>query len=506
MTALLVLRVFNSEFVILCVYYSLRTTNIPQRLFNNMIKSLSISGFRGFSKRICIDFAIPNEIEGSGLTILTGANNSGKTSIVEALRCFNGRLSNNEGPSFNENQRNVSTNGVVEINIKEHNGTECTIKTKYGGSRTEKTNQDFCPHYYIVQSRRGILYEFSRASVAKEYYVENSMNFSKRDNLLNNFNQRIFKIEEYKTEFNQLFWNILGYKLEWMIDQHENGNFYLKCKIGDQAHTGEGLGDGCWSAFVISAALFDSKPDDVIVIDEPELSLHPAVQKRLMNKILEYSKTRQIILSTHSPYFVSWDAIICGGTLIRVVNQDDRTECYSTNNIFQDKCRKIKNDLNNPHLLGLDSNEVFFLEDNIILVEGQEDVVIYQKILNQLKIDLEGTFFGWGAGGADRMEHFLTLFKILGYKHVVAILDSDKNKTAEKLRLSFSEYRVESISCPDIRDKESRSAQSKKGITTKDGKLKQEYENEMKQLFNNIENYFKESHRAPFQRQGRGRA
>lgn len=439
-------------------------------------------------------FAIPNEIEGSGLTILTGANNSGKTSIIEALRCFNGNYSKNEGPSFNENQRNTSTKGIVEINIKEHDGTECTIKTKYGGSRTEKSNGNFCPHYYTVQSRRSISYEFSRANVAKEFYVDNSMNFSKRDHMLNNFNQRIFEIEDYSDEFNQLFWDILGYKLEWVIDQHETEKYYLKCKVGDQAHTGEGLGDGCWSVFVISAALFDSKPNDVIVIDEPELSLHPAVQKRLMKKILEYSKTRQIILSTHSPYFISWDAIINGGILIRVVNKNNRTECYCTDSSFQNKCRKIKNDLNNPHLLGLDSNEVFFLEDNIVLVEGQEDVVIYQKILNQLKIDVKGTFFGWGAGGADRMKHFLTLFKILGYKHVVAILDGDKNETAEILKSSFPEYKIELISCSDIRDKESRSMPSKEGITASDGRLKPQYECEMKQLFNSIVDYFEESH------------
>lgn len=455
-----------------------------------MIDSLSISGFRGFSECTHIKFAIPNNNEGSGLTVLTGANNSGKTTIVEALRCFNGNISKNEGPSFNENQRNISTKGIVEINIKEHEGRECTIKTKNGGSRTEKSHRDFCPHYYIVQSRRGILYEFGRSSVNKEFYIDNSMNFSKRDHLLNNFNQRIFEIEDNSVEFNQLFWNILGYKLEWVIDQHETGNYYLKCKVGDQEHSGEGLGDGCWSTFVISAALFDSKPNDVIVIDEPELSLHPAVQKRLMNKILEYSKTRQIILSTHSPYFISWDAIINGGTLIRVVNRNNRTECYCTDSVFQDKCGKIKNDLNNPHLLGLDSNEVFFLEDNIVLVEGQEDVVIYQKILNQLKIDVKGTFFGWGAGGADRMGHFLTLFKILGYKHVVAILDGDKNETAKKLKASFPEYEVKSISCSDIRDKASRNLPSKEGIATQDGKLKPQYECEIKQLFDDIDNYF----------------
>ena len=32
---------------------------------------------------------------------------------------------------------------------------------------------------------------------------------------------------------------------------------------------------------------------------------------------------------------------------------------------------------NNPHVLGLDAREIFFQNDKIILVEGQEDVVLY---------------------------------------------------------------------------------------------------------------------------------
>ena len=49
-------------------------------------KELKILEFRGFSKECSIEFAIPNEKEeGSGLTILVGENNSGKTSISSFL-------------------------------------------------------------------------------------------------------------------------------------------------------------------------------------------------------------------------------------------------------------------------------------------------------------------------------------------------------------------------------------------------------------------------------------
>ena len=54
-----------------------------------MIKYISILGYRGSSKKIEIQFAIPNRELGSGLTILVGTNNSGKTTIIEAIKAFN---------------------------------------------------------------------------------------------------------------------------------------------------------------------------------------------------------------------------------------------------------------------------------------------------------------------------------------------------------------------------------------------------------------------------------
>lgn len=49
-----------------------------------MIKEISIHGLRGFGEERTIYFAIPNGVSGGGLTILVGANNTGKTTISEA--------------------------------------------------------------------------------------------------------------------------------------------------------------------------------------------------------------------------------------------------------------------------------------------------------------------------------------------------------------------------------------------------------------------------------------
>ncbi|WP_041974410.1 AAA family ATPase, partial [Streptococcus pasteurianus] len=88
-------------------------------------------------------------------------------------------------------------------------------------------------------------------------------------------------------------------------------------------HSSEGIGDGIWSVFTIIDAIYDATEKSVVVIDEPELSLHPMYQKKVLELLLEASKTKQIIISTHSPYFISWNALKNGGMLYRTYKKEN---------------------------------------------------------------------------------------------------------------------------------------------------------------------------------------
>lgn len=46
-----------------------------------------------------------------------------------------------------------------------------------------------------------------------------------------------------------------------------------------------------------------SKEDFIVIIDEPELHLHPTLQNKFINYLVELSANNQVLLSTHSPYF-----------------------------------------------------------------------------------------------------------------------------------------------------------------------------------------------------------
>ena len=50
------------------------------------VKGLSIEGYRGFRTKEDITLAVPSGEPTSGLTILTGPNHAGKTSVLESIR------------------------------------------------------------------------------------------------------------------------------------------------------------------------------------------------------------------------------------------------------------------------------------------------------------------------------------------------------------------------------------------------------------------------------------
>lgn len=59
-----------------------------------------------------------------------------------------------------------------------------------------------------------------------------------------------------------------------------------------------------------------------LFIDEPEICLHPKGQEKLLNALLEISKTKQVFLTTHSPYFLVTQSLKNIGLYIFSKNAD----------------------------------------------------------------------------------------------------------------------------------------------------------------------------------------
>jgi predicted ATPase len=453
---------------------------------------LEILGLRGFSIKQSLEFGIPNGNLGSGLTILVGPNNSGKSTITEALNAF----TTNTPPSFPEGKRNIQAGRRIDIRLTNTATQSISLKTIAAGGSESKFDeaggiQLATVKPFIVPSRRMFSPAFNKDTRTRDVHIQTYGLPAQRGQGFNEFSRRLFQIQTNPIPFNDVLSKVLDNPPSWNIDQSNDGSYYLKFIYGSAEHSSDGAGEGLLSVFIVVDALYDSNPGDLIVIDEPELSIHPSLQKKLMNLLAEYAKDRQIIISTHSPYFISWESLVNGGKIARVVKDPDTCRVNQLSQPVVHQIGASLNGINNPHVFGLTSAEVFFLNEQVILVEGQEDVVVYGKILKQLGIELKGDFYGWGVGGADNMKNIAAILRDLGFKKVCGVLDLNKAALIPQLQMDFPTYKFVAIPADDVRDKAITAAKpAVVGLTETNGTLKAPFIGDITALFNDINTFF----------------
>lgn len=451
-------------------------------------KKIKIVGFRGFEIEQELEIALPNGQLGSGLTIVVGPNNSGKSTIYESFRA----VSQNEPPSFTEGKRNKKASDKICIELIKDDGQSIILKTAdANGSESifiENGIRKDDVKIHTLPSRRTFSPFFHKGGWNKDIYIRESRLPSIRGQELSNFNHRIFEIQKNQEKFNAVLKKVLNPFPKWYIDQNDSGQYYIKFNYGENYHNSDGAGEGLISIFTIIDTLYDSEPSDVIVIDEPELSLHPSLQRKLCDLLLEYSIDRQIIISTHSPFFINWLSLLNGGKLARTTKNDGAIRLNNLKKETIDSLKPLFSNLNNPHIFGLNANEVFFLDDNVILTEGQEDVIFLKKIIEILGLDINGNFFGWGVGGATNLEKILTLMQDLGFAKVATVLDNNVTDLKDLLIEKFPDYHFVCIPTDDIRDKPHRKETAAiSGLIDQGGKkIREEHIPAIKELFENI--------------------
>lgn len=431
------------------------------------IKKVLIKGLRGFSKETEIEFAIPDkENAGSGLTVLVGPNNSGKSTLIEAIHLLS--INKDTIPSTS---RNVKTNSSILIKAEDTIGNEVSLESteNKGAFIQRKFNGEVQEYWdnklntFILTSKRGFSSTFSNNSYQnRESYTSNIGNeeYRNENNINNNFGGRLLNIYKNKAAFNNCLNKVLSPVPEWTIESLTGNNLYLEFSFNEIKHSSNGAGDGYINIFNIVDSLYDSSENNVILIDEPEISLHPDLQRKLFKLLVEYSKDKQIIISTHSPYFVDWNVFANRGKVIRFKKEQDFIRIYELSESTKVDIKNILKDANNPHILSLNANEIFFLNDNVILTEGQDDVVCYKEIFKKYNFDSNASFFGWGAGGAPKVKTILTILYELGYKKVFTILDNDKRDTIIELQEDFPLYSFYAIATDDVRNKDDKKINS----------------------------------------------
>ncbi|PIR68297.1 hypothetical protein COU49_01885 [Candidatus Nomurabacteria bacterium CG10_big_fil_rev_8_21_14_0_10_35_16] len=445
----------------------------------------TIKNYKCFQDEQTFYFASPKEGEaGSGITYIVGGNNSGKTTLIEGLSIRDNRnikgseRVNGADPEFCLYENDISVRKCVLIRTE-----SSTIKED---PKLAQLNT-----FEIISSRRHWI------STANSFYpnVGDSLSttFELRDRQNNlDVGSELRAIEannlKYK-KFIELVQKVIPEFTKFAVAYEDNHYIEYISNSGIK-HKTELLGDGVITAIRILLQLFVEKQNPII-IDEPELSLHPSAQRKLLKVLAEYSQKRQIIISTHSPYMVNWEYLKNGAIINRVAKEEDkRSEIFSLKDFKKYEQLINSNNWQMPFAMDEVAKEIFFLGNNILFLEGQEDVGLLKKesVLENINV------FGYGVRGKDNFKFALTLAKDLGYKKVSCILDfgDEETKIKSDLETNFPDYKIIQWNKNDIRDKKVYTSIEKIGYFDKNGNKKQSSDlGDFEEKINQVVNYFK---------------
>jgi ABC-type lipoprotein export system ATPase subunit len=124
--------------------------------------------------------------------------------------------------------------------------------------------------------------------------------------------------------------------------------------------------------------------DALIVIDEPELHLHPRWQATLLSLFerLSIETNNQFLMATHSPVFVSPSSI---PFVSRVYSSEQKSK------IIRLESENLPNDKHLFSIVNSQNNERMFFSDKVVLVEGISDRLFFEAVFKKLGISSGST-------------------------------------------------------------------------------------------------------------------
>jgi len=178
-----------------------------------------------------------------------------------------------------------------------------------------------------------------------------------------------------------------GDKLDLFFSPFDTMDFYksldLRVREGAYSVSATELGEGIQNALVLAILkAFEErrKQGAILLIEEPEMFLHPQMQRSLYKTIREIAKTNQVIYTTHSPHFVS----VPDYDEVAVVRKgaDGTTICRSNLATNEKRKEKLIKELDPER------NELFFAS-RLLLVEGDTEKLALPEYAKRLALDLD---------------------------------------------------------------------------------------------------------------------
>lgn len=261
---------------------------------------------------------------------------------------------------------------------------------------------------------------------------ENKKAISDAINKVTDSRSRSILESKLNDSLNEYISKIWSNSIDLIIEITETGKFSLliKDKGNENKHdrlsiTARSQGAQHFLSLILSLSLEtknQERKNELILIDEPEIHLHPSGIRDLAKELLKIGQDNFVFLATHSPFMI--DKSYKERHFIVKKNKKATTELKrikDSDNIIDDEVLReafgidVYRDLLNPHSL---------------LVEGASDKILLQKALNYLGRNNIGITNGHGS-------NITTLVSKLNYDdiHIVVVVDDDDDGRKEKEKI-----------------------------------------------------------------------
>ncbi|WP_291275913.1 AAA family ATPase [Flavobacterium sp.] len=213
------------------------------------------------------------------------------------------------------------------------------------------------------------------------------------------------------------------------VEINYHGNQFL-LKFRDSSNRSYSLNDRSvgfqyFFAFLVNKTYMNKLENqkNILLLDEPGVSLHPEGARDLVKLFEEIAKTDQIVYTTHNPFLVYRNK---PDNLILVKKDNDGTQLLTK--VYTNKYQILRKEL------GLLLNDSFLVNDINIVVEGNADKYILHYLIHEL-IDFESLTWIhiYSADTASEVVPSVRYLNSLDLKGIV-LLDSDtagKNEIAK---------------------------------------------------------------------------